>query len=88
MTALGGSAISWSPHLKQMKHLQKLEFNCCSLIGEDMKHIAVSLSDMPTLVELNLSWVMTALGGSAISWSPHLKQMKHLQKLEFEIVAH
>ena len=78
--ALGGSAISWSPHLKQMKHLQKLHLSDCSLTGEDMKHIAVSLSDMPTLVELNLSG-NKALGGSAISWSPHLKQMKHLQKL-------
>ena len=78
--ALGGSAISWSPHLKQMKHLQKLDLSYCSLTGEDLKHIAVSLSDMPTLVELNLSG-NEALGGSAISWSPHLKQMKHLQKL-------
>ena len=78
--ALGGSAISWSPHLKQMKHLQKLHLSDCSLTDEDMKHIAVSLSDMPTLVELNLS-SNKALGGSAISWSPHLKQMKHLQKL-------
>ena len=79
-TALGGSAISWSPHLKQMKHLQKLHLSWCSLTDEDMKHIAVSLSDMPTLAELDLSG-NTALGGSAISWSPHLKQMKHLQKL-------
>ena len=79
-TALGGSAKSWSPHLKQMKHLQKLHLSWCSLIEEDMKHIAVSLSDMPTLVELNL-FCNTALGGSAKSWSPHLKQMKHLQKL-------
>ena len=78
--ALGGSAISWSPHLKQIKHLQKLHLRDCSLRAEDMKHIAVSLSDMPTLVELNLS-DNKALGGSAISWSPHLKQMKHLQTL-------
>ena len=77
---LGGSADSWSPHLKKMKHLQKLDLSDCALIGEDMKHIAVSLSDMPTLVELNLSG-NEALGGSAILWSPHLKQMKHLQKL-------
>ena len=78
---LGGSAASWSPHLKKMKHLQKLYLSYCQLIGEDMKHIAVSLSDMPTLVELNLRG-NTALGGSAISWSPHLKQMKHLQMLD------
>ena len=77
---LGGFAISWSPHLKQMEHLQKLHLRDCSLTGEDTKHIAVSLSDMPTLVELNLSGNKT-LGGSAISWSPHLKQMKHLQTL-------
>ena len=52
----------WSPHVKQMKHLKKLQLSYCSLKDEDMKHIAVSLSDMPTLVELDLS------GNKALSW--------------------
>ena len=75
---LGGSAELWSHHFKHMKPLQKLNLRECSLTGEDMKHIAASLSDLPNLAELKL-WGNKDLGGSASSWRHYLKNVKHIQ---------
>ena len=75
---LGGSDASWS-HLKEMKHLEKLVLGYCSLTDEDLKEIAVSLSNMPNLVKLDLSGNETLVGLRA-SWF-HLKGMKYVRKL-------
>ncbi|XP_033646264.1 uncharacterized protein LOC117305486 [Asterias rubens] len=77
---LGGCASLWASHLKRMKHLKNLAFASCNLMGKDMAPIAESVSDMPTLVDLNLSLNMT-LGGCASLWATHLKRMKHLKNL-------
>ncbi|XP_071803922.1 NLR family CARD domain-containing protein 4-like isoform X2 [Asterias amurensis] len=77
---LGGCASSWATHLKRMKHLNNLSLCGCKLIGKDMAPIAESVSDMPTLTELDLSENET-LGGCASSWATHLKGMKHLKNL-------
>ncbi|XP_071784534.1 uncharacterized protein [Asterias amurensis] len=77
---LGGCASLWGPHLKRMEHLKNLTLASCNLIGKDMAPIAKSVSDMPTLVDLDLSVNMT-LGGCASLWATHLKRMKHLTKL-------
>ncbi|XP_071803881.1 NLR family CARD domain-containing protein 4-like isoform X2 [Asterias amurensis] len=77
---LGGCASSWATHLKRMKHLNNLSLCGCNLIGKDMAKIAESVSDMPTLTELDLSENET-LGGCASSWATHLKGMKHLKNL-------
>ncbi|XP_071806693.1 NLR family CARD domain-containing protein 4-like isoform X2 [Asterias amurensis] len=79
-TSLGGSAALWAHHLKKMKNLKRLVLAYCSLIGEDMTHIAPALCDLPNFVELDLS-VNQSLGGSAASWAHHFKKMKNLKKL-------
>ncbi|XP_071806691.1 NLR family CARD domain-containing protein 4-like [Asterias amurensis] len=80
--SLGGSAALWAHHLKKMKNLKRLVLAYCSLIGEDMTHIAPALCDLPNLVELNLM-MNESLGGSAASWAHHFKKMKNLQKFDF-----
>ncbi|XP_071803952.1 NLR family CARD domain-containing protein 4-like isoform X2 [Asterias amurensis] len=77
---LGGCASLWASHLKQMNHLKNLSLALCQLIGEDMAHIAESVSDMPTLNYLDLSW-NDDLGDCASLWATHLKRMKHLKNL-------
>ncbi|XP_038050690.1 uncharacterized protein LOC119723876 [Patiria miniata] len=76
---LGGTAALWCMHLKQLKSLTKLGLGNCSLNGQDIKHVAESLRDLPNLVELNLSY--NDLGGTAALWCMHLKQLKSLTKL-------
>ncbi|XP_033647314.1 NLR family CARD domain-containing protein 3-like isoform X2 [Asterias rubens] len=80
---LGGCASLWATHLKRMKHLTKLRLTYCKVMGEDVAPIAESVSDMPTLTDLDLSGNET-LGGSASLWATHLKRMKHLKKLSLE----
>ncbi|XP_022080102.1 uncharacterized protein LOC110973527 isoform X2 [Acanthaster planci] len=70
----------WFPHLMQLKHLTRIELHCCSLQGEDIEHIAVSLSNMRTLTELNLS-KNESLRDSGASWT-HLQHLKQLKKLK------
>ncbi|XP_071804000.1 uncharacterized protein [Asterias amurensis] len=77
---LGGCALFWATHLKRMKHLTNLRLTYCNLKGKDMAPIAESMSDMPTLIDLNLSHNAT-LGGCASLWATHLKRMKHLKNL-------
>ena len=79
--ALGSCAQLWAPHLQQLKHLQKLHLDCCSLTGEDVEPIADRLSKNPNLVELDL-YGNNKLGNLAASWAPHLQQLKHLQKMQ------
>ncbi|XP_033635803.1 NLR family CARD domain-containing protein 4-like isoform X2 [Asterias rubens] len=76
---LGGSAALWAYHFKKMKNLQKLVLSFCSLVDEDMTHIAPALCDLPNLVKLDLG--KNTLGGSAALWAYHFKKMKNLQKL-------
>ncbi|XP_038061690.1 uncharacterized protein LOC119732303 [Patiria miniata] len=68
---------AWS-HLKGLKQLKKLSLRECSLRDADIQHIAASLGDIQTLVELDLS------GNEDLScsdeWS-HLKGLKQLKKL-------
>ncbi|XP_022108287.1 NLR family CARD domain-containing protein 4-like [Acanthaster planci] len=76
---LGGTAESWSMHLKRIKPLKNLSLNDCSLSGLGVVHVAESLRDLPNLVFLNLSG--NNLGGTAASWGMHLKELKPLQCL-------
>ncbi|XP_038050685.1 NLR family CARD domain-containing protein 4-like isoform X2 [Patiria miniata] len=76
---LGGTAASWCMHLKQLKSLTKLGLRGCSLNGQDIKHVAESLRDLPNLGELDLSY--NNLGGTAALWCMHLKQLKSLTTL-------
>ncbi|XP_033641641.1 leucine-rich repeat-containing protein 31-like [Asterias rubens] len=78
--SLGGSAASWAHHFKKMKNLKQLVLYGCSLTGEDMTHIAPALCDLPNLVKLDLL-INGSLGGSAASWTHHLKKMEHIQSL-------
>ncbi|XP_038050698.1 NLR family CARD domain-containing protein 4-like [Patiria miniata] len=77
---LGGTAALWCMHLKQLKSLTKLEMHFCSLNGQDIKHVAESLGDLPNLGELNLS--DSNLGGTAALWCMEVKQLLHLQRLD------
>ncbi|XP_033646472.1 protein NLRC5-like [Asterias rubens] len=80
--ALGGCASLWAQHLKKMNHLKELTLMACNLTGGDMKPIAESVSDMPNLIDLDLS-DNDPLSDCASFWAPHLKLMtKHLKKLE------
>ncbi|XP_038071526.1 NLR family CARD domain-containing protein 4-like [Patiria miniata] len=76
--ALGGSDDLWS-HLAELKTIRKLCLRSCNLIARDMEHIAVALSNLPNLEELDLSY-NEMLAGSSRSWS-HLAQIKALGKL-------
>ncbi|XP_038050706.1 NLR family CARD domain-containing protein 4-like isoform X2 [Patiria miniata] len=76
---LGGTAAFWCMHLKQLKSLTKLNLGECSLNGQDIKHVAESLRDLPNLGELNLSY--NNLGGTAALWCMEVKQLLHLQWL-------
>ncbi|XP_038044221.1 protein NLRC5-like [Patiria miniata] len=84
--SLSGSAELWSPYLKQLKHLERLELHHCSLQRTDMEHIAAILKDMASLIKLDLS-LNDTMGGLCKLWSPHLKQMKHLQMLDLSSCA-
>ncbi|XP_038050692.1 NLR family CARD domain-containing protein 4-like isoform X2 [Patiria miniata] len=76
---LGGTAALWCMEVKQLKSLTKLGLGSCSLNGQDIKHVAESLGDLPNLGELNLNG--NNLGGTAALWCMHLKQLKSLTKL-------
>ncbi|XP_038050714.1 NLR family CARD domain-containing protein 4-like isoform X1 [Patiria miniata] len=76
---LGGTAALWCMHLKQLKSLTKLDLSYCSLNGQDMKHVAESLRDLPSLGELRLNG--NDLGGTAALWCMEVKQLQHLQTL-------
>ncbi|XP_038052714.1 NLR family CARD domain-containing protein 4-like [Patiria miniata] len=75
---LAGSGRSWS-HLREIKSLNKLNLRCCKLGSDDLEPIAVWLSNLPNLVELDLTGNET-LAGSGRSWS-HLREIKSLNKL-------
>ncbi|XP_038050696.1 NLR family CARD domain-containing protein 4-like isoform X2 [Patiria miniata] len=76
---LGGTAALWCMHLKHLKSLTKLSLRSCSLNGQDIKHVAESLRDLPNLVAMNVS--VNNLGGTVALWCMHLKQFKSLAKL-------
>ncbi|XP_033646471.1 NACHT, LRR and PYD domains-containing protein 3-like [Asterias rubens] len=79
--ALGGLALLWAQHLKKMNHLKALTLMDCNLTGVDMEPIAESVSDMPNLIDLDLS-NNDPLSDCASFWAPHLKLMtKHLKRL-------
>ncbi|XP_033642733.1 NACHT, LRR and PYD domains-containing protein 12-like [Asterias rubens] len=78
--ALGGCASIWGPELGKMECLQDIHLERCSLQGTDIEPIAVALSDILTLVHLNLG-DNQALGGCASLWALHLKRMNHLKEL-------
>ena len=81
--SFGGMAELWSDEehsVAQMKSLKKLNLSECSLKGEDVEHIVLSLSDMTNLKKLHLSHNVE-LSRSAKSWSKHLHDLKHLQEL-------
>ncbi|XP_038061348.1 uncharacterized protein LOC119732053 [Patiria miniata] len=80
----GGKAAEWSPALQVLEHLKRFRISNSSLIDKDIKHIAASLSDIPTLVELDLSGNVSLAGSSA--WS-HLKCLKQLEKLKLRWCA-
>ncbi|XP_022084323.1 protein NLRC5-like isoform X3 [Acanthaster planci] len=76
----GGVAEEWAPHIKRLTGLKILEIVSCGLTNLDMKHIASSVSGMPSLQTLILAG-NTALGGSADSWSSYLPQMTRVKTL-------
>ena len=67
-----------------MKHLKNLRLASCNLMGKDMAPIAKSVSDMPTLNDLDLSWNYDLVGRASL-WATHLKRMKHLTKLRLRV---
>ncbi|XP_033647983.1 NACHT, LRR and PYD domains-containing protein 14-like [Asterias rubens] len=77
---LGGCAEMWALHLKGMIHLEGVDLGFCKLKNKDVEPIAMALSDIQTLVYLNLKG-NEALGGYASSWALHLKRMNHLDEL-------
>ena len=79
--SLGGSAIVWSSYLCLMIHIKKLDLGYCSLVCNDIEHIANALSEMTNLTHLNLEG-NSSLGGYANVWSRYLYLMKHLQVLD------
>ena len=79
--SLGGSANVWSQYLCFMIHIKKLDLGYCSLVCNDVEHIANALSEMPNLTDLSMSG-NSSLGGSANVWSCYLCLMKHLQVLD------
>ena len=83
-SSLGGSANVWSRYLCHMIHIKKLHLGYCSLVCNDIEHIANALSEMTNLTHLNL-WGNSSLGGSANVWSRYLCRMKHLQVLDLVI---
>ena len=78
--ALGGTAEIWSRYLCHMIHIKELDLGDCSLVCNDIEHIANALSEMTNLTDLYL-WGNSSLGGSANVWSRYLCRMKHLQEL-------
>ncbi|XP_071784149.1 uncharacterized protein [Asterias amurensis] len=78
--ALGGCASIWGPKLGEMVCLQDIKLRYCSLQGTDIEPIAVALSGVSTLVELDLEG-NPDLGGCAKMWAQHLKGMRHLEEV-------
>ncbi|XP_038051084.1 NACHT, LRR and PYD domains-containing protein 12-like [Patiria miniata] len=76
---LGGTAESWCVHLTQLQRLRLLNLRHCSLIAQDVNHVAESLRDLPDLVELILS--DNNLGGTAALWCVPLKRLRQLRQL-------
>ncbi|XP_022097844.1 uncharacterized protein LOC110983151 [Acanthaster planci] len=74
-----GSGGAWSS-LAKLKHIDKICLEECSLIEDDILHIADALSNIPTISELDLSSNET-LGSSGESWS-HLAKIKQIQKID------
>ncbi|XP_071784148.1 NLR family CARD domain-containing protein 4-like [Asterias amurensis] len=81
--ALGGCASIWGPELGEMECLQDINFEECLLQGTDIEPIAVALSGVSTVANLDLS-SNYALGGGALLWAQHLKKIRHLKKLTLE----
>ena len=79
--ALGGTAEIWSRYLCHMIHIKKLNLNRCSLVCNDIEHIANALSEMTNLTDLNIVWGNSSLGGSANVWSRYLCRMIHIKEL-------
>ena len=80
-SSLGGSADVWSCYLRRMIHIKKLHLSDCSLVCNDIEHIANALSEMPNLTRLSL-WGNSSLGQFVDVWSRNLCLMKHLQVLD------
>ena len=82
--ALGGTAEIWSRSLCLMIHIKKLYLGYCSLVCNDIEHIANALSEMTNLTNLtDLSlWRNLSLGGSANVWSCYLCLMIHIKELD------
>ena len=79
-SSLGGSANVWANYLCFMKYLQVLDLGACSLVCNDIEHIANALSEMTNLTYLFLG-ENSFLRGSAYVWSRYLYRMKHLKVL-------
>ncbi|XP_038045881.1 NLR family CARD domain-containing protein 4-like [Patiria miniata] len=79
-STLGGRAIEWAPHIKHLTSLNKLEISYCKLKITDIEHIALSVSDMPTLTNLSLAG-NTELGRSAGRWAKNVSQFTYIQTL-------
>ena len=79
--SLGESANVWSRYLCHMIHIKVLNLGGCSLVCNDIEHIANALSEMTNLTDLYL-WGNSSLRGSANVWSRYLCRMKHLHVLD------
>ena len=53
-SSLGGSANVWSRYLCHMIHIKVLHLGGCSLVCNDIEHIANALSEMTNLTNLSL----------------------------------
>ncbi|XP_022094032.1 protein NLRC5-like [Acanthaster planci] len=77
---LYGTAALWCKQLGQCNALEDLDLSGCELNGQDMVHVAESLSCLPNLVTLRL-WG-NDLYGTAESWCKQLGQCEALQDLD------
>ncbi|XP_022097313.1 NLR family CARD domain-containing protein 4-like isoform X2 [Acanthaster planci] len=82
---LGGTAEWWCKQVGQCKALQNLHLSHCSLNGQDMVHVAESLSGLPNLVTLNLA--SNPLAGSGAWWCKQVEQCKVLQHLNLSFCS-
>ncbi|XP_038053515.1 uncharacterized protein LOC119725958 isoform X2 [Patiria miniata] len=77
-----GSANIWTPPLQNITHLKELRLTHCSLQSTDIEPLAAAVSRMPTVESLSLVG-SCSLSGSAKTWAPSLKQIKHVSSLKF-----
>ncbi|XP_038062715.1 NLR family CARD domain-containing protein 4-like [Patiria miniata] len=78
---LSGSANLWSPSLTHLKSLKSLTLKYCSLMPEDWRQVLLSLSELPGLIELDLSSNNEMQCSGNICFT-HLRYCKCLQRLD------